>query len=375
MKKVITVLFFLLISNSSYSIAPTYNLFAHHFTMVANNAFEFDIYIQWTNQGSSDPFYYGITQYCLTVNPAAIAGQTWTVQSVGSDLPHLLQIAPPMANTPTAQIRVASQYPSELFLVSSTFPGTKVTRLRVTTNAAYFPCVNLNPQWRNSGTGLTTKIAYMLALRDQIIITDTNSHLVEVPFNFTICNPPAPSLKTSLKVTFQAKYDVFFLDYLLARKDSVSVYLRKTTPPYIIKDSAKGGIDSILFSGLFSFSNAPTDSYYVVVKHPQCIETWSRSGGEYFLFGSLYNYDFTNSASQAFGNNMTLKINKYSFYSGDLDKSGSIDVADVILVYNDQINFVTGNAITDVNGDYTVDSDDLLIVYNNAQSFVSVIRP
>lgn len=183
-------------------------------------------------------------------------------------------------------------------------------------------------------------------------------------------------VSTKVNLTFLMEGKYYPVLNQLARKDSATVYLRRNIPPYNIKDSAKGTIDSLSFSGLFSFFNSPTDTYYVVVKHYQCIETWSKSGGQYYISdGSINNYDFTTSASQAFGNNMKLKGIEFCMFSGDLDNNGNVDVSDLIMVYNDQLNFVTGNVITDVNGDDIVDSDDLIIVYNNLINFVSVIRP
>lgn len=141
-------------------------------------------------------------------------------------------------------------------------------------------------------------------------------------------------------------------------------------------DSAKRVIDSVTFSNIFTFFNSPTGSYYLVAKHYQCIETWSKAGVEPLLSdGSVYNYDFTASASQAYGNNEKLKGSKYCMYSGDIDQSGFIDLSDIILVYNDSKNFVTGNVKTDLNGDNIVDLSDLIIVFNNSSNFIGVIRP
>lgn len=163
----------------------------------------------------------------------------------------------------------------------------------------------------------------------------------------------------------------------LTRKDTVNVYLRNTFSPYTLADSVKGTIDSITHSGLFNFVYALTGSYYLVVKPFNCLETWSKIGGEFLANDySIYNYDFTSAISQAYGNNLKLKGNKYCLYSGDINLDGYITLLDVLPIYNDAVSFVTGRFIkTDLTGDNIVDLTDVTLCYNNSSGFVRVIRP
>ncbi len=163
----------------------------------------------------------------------------------------------------------------------------------------------------------------------------------------------------------------------LSRKDTMTAYLQSSSFPYSIVDSAKGIIDSTSFSGLFTFNNAPSGTYYIVMKHFQSIETWSKPGGEVLVNnGSIYNYDFTTSSSQAYGNNLKLKGSKYCVYTGDLNQSGFVDATELSMIENDAANFLAGRfVITDLNGDEIVDASDYLIVDNNAYNFVGVVRP
>jgi len=163
----------------------------------------------------------------------------------------------------------------------------------------------------------------------------------------------------------------------LSRKDTVKAYLQSSSFPYSLVDSAKAVIDSSSFSGILTFNNAPSGTYYIVMKHFQSIETWSKPGGEVLINnGSIYNYDFTTSSSQAYGNNLKLKGSKYCIYTGDLNQSGFIDATELSMVENDAANFITGRfVLTDLNGDEIVDASDYLIVDNNAYNFVGVIRP
>jgi hypothetical protein len=184
-----------------------------------------------------------------------------------------------------------------------------------------------------------------------------------------------PPKKINLSILMEGLYNPFFNQ--LMRKDSVSVYLRDAYSPFTLRDSASCIIDTVNLSGSFIFPNITSGTYYINVKHFNSIETWSKVGGESIIAdGSIYNYDFISSISQAFGNNLKLKGNKYCIYSGDCNQDGSINLSDVILVYNSSVNFVSGTYLqTDLNGDSNVDLTDVALCYNNSINFVSVITP
>ncbi|MDZ4713708.1 MAG: right-handed parallel beta-helix repeat-containing protein [bacterium] len=163
----------------------------------------------------------------------------------------------------------------------------------------------------------------------------------------------------------------------LSIKDTVKAYLHLNFSPYTILDSAKSTVDSLTLTGSFQFTQ-PNGTYYIVIKHRNTIETWSKSGGEIFTAGTSMNYDFTTSASQAFGNNMKMVNNApttYAIYSGDVNQDGIVDASDMLDIYNDVIGSTTGYVRTDVNGDYFVDVSDLIITYNNAINTVVVAAP
>ncbi len=186
---------------------------------------------------------------------------------------------------------------------------------------------------------------------------------------------PIRSININLKVLMEGMYNP--VTNSLARKDSVTVYLRDALPPYSLRDSAKAQIDTLSFTGTFSFTNARSSQYYLVVNYFNCIDTWSKSGGESLIAnGSVTGYDFTNASSQAFGNNLTLKGSRYCIYSGDVDKNGVVDITDMGIIDNGAFNLLIGIRIpTDLNGDDIVDITDLSIGDNNSYNFVSIIRP
>ena len=158
-------------------------------------------------------------------------------------------------------------------------------------------------------------------------------------------------------------------------RDTVRAYLRYNVSPFTIAGSAIAVLDSSTLTMIQSFPEMASGVYYLVLKHRNSLETWSMTGGEIFACGGPMSYDFTDSLTKAYGNNMVFKGGKYSIYSGDVDQDGFIDLTDELLIYNDGSIFKTGYVFTDINGDRIVDLLDLLITYNNAVNFVSLIRP
>jgi len=158
--------------------------------------------------------------------------------------------------------------------------------------------------------------------------------------------------------------------------DTASAYLRELYPPFALIDSAKGILNSG-GHGIFSFYNALSEnSYYIVLKHRNSIETWSMMP-VLFSSGNIY-YDFTAAPGMAFGSNLALIDSsplRYGIYSGDINQEGHIDLVDVLSAYNNARTFTSGYKITDLNGDNLTDLSDVLIAYNNAVKFIGVIRP
>ncbi|MCB0727639.1 MAG: endonuclease [Ignavibacteriae bacterium] len=161
---------------------------------------------------------------------------------------------------------------------------------------------------------------------------------------------------------------------VLNARDSLKVILRNSSAPYTIVDSSTVEIDSVAFTGSFNFENAASGNYYIAVKSKNTIETWSKLP-IVFTAGSVHNYDFTLSASMAYGDNMKLKNSGYCIYSGDTDQDGLIDLTDLIQIYNAAAIFTTGYANTDLSGDRVTDLTDLVIANNNSSLFVSKIIP
>lgn len=145
--------------------------------------------------------------------------------------------------------------------------------------------------------------------------------------------------------------------------DTVKIYLRNTSSPYTIIDSAIGVLDT---AGICTFKlTNPVigTAYYIQVNHRNSIETWSKSGGENFNTYA-FGYNLTSAQSQAYNGNMKLKNSKWCIYGGEIANNDQyIDGDDVTAAYNAQ--GASGYVIQDVTGDDYVDGDDVTLTYNN----------
>ncbi len=116
------------------------------------------------------------------------------------------------------------------------------------------------------------------------------------------------------------------------------------------------------------------NSYYLVIKHRNSIETWSSQA--IALSSSQVSYSFTNSNSQAFGNNLRNFGNGlYLIYSGDINQDGSVDFNDYPSLDLSSSNGVLGYDSSDLNGDASVDFNDYPIIDMNSSNGIILIRP
>ncbi|MBX7041266.1 MAG: hypothetical protein K1X85_00055 [Ignavibacteria bacterium] len=181
--------------------------------------------------------------------------------------------------------------------------------------------------------------------------------------------------KTTLNLTLAIEG---YLDTVVTKhriRDTAKVFIRNSLPPYSITDSSRAVIDSVSLKAVFEFSNIYSGNYYISVKGRNIIETWSRAGGEILNAGIINSYDFTSSASRAYGNNLTLRGGKYCVYSGDVNGDGAVDASDLSNADNDAFSFTSGYVNTDVNGDYLVDASDIQIIDNNAYLVITSLTP
>lgn len=159
-------------------------------------------------------------------------------------------------------------------------------------------------------------------------------------------------------------------------QDTFMLHINQSVSPFAVLDVSRSTLNSS-GNGSFVFPNAVDGTpYYLVLKHRNSIETWS-SVGVQFTSG-VASYDFTGSASQAYGSNM-VQIDaspvKFGTYSGDVTQDGTVDASDLGLIDNDAFTFASGYIPTDLNGDSFADATDYSLADNNAFNFVGRITP
>ena len=157
-------------------------------------------------------------------------------------------------------------------------------------------------------------------------------------------------------------------------EDTVTVFLRNALSPYNIADFYKVKLNDNGY-GIANFIYAnPSNYYYIVLKHRNSIETWSKTSQQ-FINGFPIDYDFTTSKTKAYGDNLKLKSGEYCLYSGDTNQDGIVDGADVSRVENETEGFHALYTAADLDGDQSVDASDISIVENNATIQAVLIRP
>lgn len=184
---------------------------------------------------------------------------------------------------------------------------------------------------------------------------------------------PTPPCQLSLKIFPEG----FYRSVNSMVDDTISVHLRDATSPFSeveVKKSVRGLYN--IFPYRFTQANFEQD-YYIEVTHRNSIETWS---AQKIKFHSIEQttYDFTSSASSAYGSNeiqVETSPVKFAIYGGDVNQDGVVDMSDQVLINNAALNYVTGYVPEDADGSGAVDISDEIIAFNNSNNYVTKIVP
>jgi hypothetical protein len=154
--------------------------------------------------------------------------------------------------------------------------------------------------------------------------------------------------------------------------DSVTVELHDATAPYALTFLTKLPMEqngSITIKGL----GVVGQSYYIVLKHRNTVETWS---AQPVVMNTITNYDFSTSNTQAFGGNQReMEPGVFALYSGDVNQDWSIDAFDYLLLDPDIIAGAFGYIDTDLTGDGVVDAFDYIVLDGNLTNGVGAVMP
>ena len=154
--------------------------------------------------------------------------------------------------------------------------------------------------------------------------------------------------------------------------DDITVELRNTSNGSLVAStSAVLEVDGYTTA---EFNTNYNGAYYIVIKHRNSIEAWSKYGVA--LTGGINEYNFSNANDMTYGFNVKeMESGVFAFYSGDVNQDGFVDAFDVVPVVNDVDALVEGYQTTDINGDGFVDSFDLPTLYNNNDNLIEVLKP
>ncbi|HQI42430.1 MAG TPA: hypothetical protein PK665_15150, partial [Ignavibacteriaceae bacterium] len=219
----------------------------------------------------------------------------------------------------------------------------------------------------NNDTAICRNIYFTFAV-SQIANQTIAANLIENSVEYLMRDKILQTKTLTLTAIIEGLWDGFSMV-----NDTVTVEIRNTSLPYSLVESKEVVLS---FSGTASVELTAVKNstpYYLVVKHRNSIETWS-AAGQQFIYGYL-NYDFTTSASKAYGNNLVLKGGKYCIYSGDVNNDGFVNSVDLNLIFNDNLIGAQGYRNTDLTGDQFTEINDLIIAFINGLHSVQRIQP
>jgi hypothetical protein len=143
--------------------------------------------------------------------------------------------------------------------------------------------------------------------------------------------------------------------------DTIRIYLADSLLSYAFVDTVKVILND---SGKVTtpFDNVSTGRYYIVVRHRNHLETWSKYGVN-FTAGITTNYDFTTAANKAYGDNMKQVGSVWVLFGGDANQDGDINALEIPIFIS---QFGTqGYLSCDFNGDNDVTGVDQQILIQN----------
>jgi len=325
----------------------------------------------------------GIVSVGATIDIVVTIGNTGPISTIAqAKLRPIIQVPASVTFLPNAQQvglpagwTILSNTGSQLRLCNSTDPIPVSTSRTITLKAQG---VTITPAQTFSGNinfGNGTNCSAGTSIAGDLISDNSATSTIQV------VAPPVTTL--NLKAFIQGYYlGGGFMNPTLSLQglpnpvthcDSLTVELHNSTSPYALAYSFKG----VLLTNGNMACNYPSaingNSYYIVLKHRNSLETWSASP-KAFVSGAN-SYDFTTAANKALGDNQIDVASEgiYSIYNGDMNLDLSTDASDFLIMDVDIQSFNSGYIATDLNGDGTTDASDFLILDSNIQSFIGAI--
>jgi len=371
---------------------PTYTASISNDVMISSNVYEFDLYLIRTGSVALEMANF---QAAITIDPAFRNGGTITPVFVsGSSELNAAQIPSSISFSATQNcIKIAPKLPPRTLypgsgtsstagtIISTT--GTKVCRVQLT-NSGSFGNMPLSPVWSfviNPYRTLVSAFVGPATAKVNTNITLAASHSKTLNLKL-LTEGLYNSGSGKLNKTQDADIDGNTWDKFTGlTADQVTIELAEATSPFNIIHTVSGINVNTDGSCRIPLPGTLSANYYVVVKHRNSVETWSKMGGESFS-GNITSYDLTSAAAQSFGDNLkAVSGGMFALYSGEVSSStsgvqdGYIDFFDLNDIHNLNLGSAYGYQSSDITGDGFVDFFDLNMVYNNNLNSIGMNTP
>lgn len=391
-EQLIILLLLVFFAGASYAQSPTYSASLENDLMVSSNIYEFDLYLARTG---STPLELANFQAAIGIDPGFVNGgvitpsiisgtselntSQWPISIAFSQSQNTIKIAP---RTPPRTLFPDTETSSTNGTIIEP-EGTRVCRIRLE-NSVDFSSGLINPVWNFTLNPYRTAVTAYVGPTDHKVntfITLEESH--SKTLNLAVMTEGLFDGSTGIMRKAQdADADFNTWDNfpgLVA--DTITIQLAETSSPWNIVHSVHGvnlntdGSCRIYVPGYFS------GNYYVIFKHRNSIETWSKPGGESFV-GNSTSFCMNTDASQAFGSNLKqVAPGKFAIFTGDVagtplgTQDGYIELPDLNSIYNLSLAGAYGYQKGDLNGDGFVELPDLNMVFNNSLNGVGMNTP
>ncbi len=168
-------------------------------------------------------------------------------------------------------------------------------------------------------------------------------------------------------------YDDLGLHWPAGVSDHITVELHNASTYSTIEHSVPDVALSEAGTATVSIPAELNASYYITIKHRNCIETTSALPVNFS--GAVISYAFSTQA-QAYGNNMRLMDDGYAvIYTGDVNQDGLVDGDDLQAIGNLADYAGSGYVPEDITGDGLVDGSDLQAAGNNSDYAIGAVLP
>jgi hypothetical protein len=166
---------------------------------------------------------------------------------------------------------------------------------------------------------------------------------------------------------------------------TVQLYNSSVVSPLPVADYTTTAVLHVDGTATATFASAITGNYYIAIRSRNALLTFSAAP---VAMGPTVSYNFTTSASQAYGSNQVqLAPGIFALYSGDVNGDENIDPLDEAIVDVDLTEFVSGYLYdisntnypgvipSDLTGDGNVDLLDAGYIQTNLSNFVFSAHP